>query len=261
MIKRVNFTGRRRIPQACIEVEVFDGAPRHFSALIDLGQAKLPVDSKVFVEAMSAGSSVVKRFDFGTVGDIETPSDCTLGEIEGENVFFSLKVVDETEQFGRILGIAENIRPARSGKQTAAGRQGILPIDERPLGQDLWTLDFGEHDVTLIVNSDVPNLKDRMRWDTAIFPLIYPPLVRMVLAEAIERGDATEEEDDRWPAMWLRFGASLHPDRQKAPTKADGDEDWREWIDEVVDAFAEANSLKNQFLKSAPLGDGNGDAI
>ena len=260
MIKRVNFTGRRRIPQACVELEVFDGAPRHFTALIDLSQTKLPVAAKIFLEAMSAGSSVVKRFDFGSVGAIAPPSDCTIGEIEGDNVFFAIKVVDETEQIGRILGIAENIRPARSGKQTAAGRQGILPIDERPLGQELWTLDFGEHDVTLIINSEVPHLKDRMRWDATIFPLIYPQLVRMILIEAIEQGDASDEGDDRWPTLWLRFGTSLHPEGQKAPAKADGDEDWREWIDEVVDAFAEANALRDQFT-TAGLGDGNGEMI
>lgn len=259
MIKRVNFTGRRRIPQACVDIEVFDGAPRSFRALIDLSQSKLPEDAKVFLEAMSAGSSVVRRYDFGRVGAIEDPADCALEGIEGKNVFFALKVVDEAEQLGRILGIAENIRPARSGQQTASGRQGILPIDERPLGQDLWTVDFGEHDVTLIVNSEIPNLKDRMRWDATIFPLVYPQLVRMVLTEAIEQGDADEEEDDRWPSMWLRFGITLHPERKKAPAKADGDVDWREWVDDVVDAFAEANSLRDQFVTAEPAGDVNGE--
>ena len=36
MIKRVNFTGRRRIPRDRIDIEVHDGQPRTFDAKIDL---------------------------------------------------------------------------------------------------------------------------------------------------------------------------------------------------------------------------------
>lgn len=261
MIKRVNFTGRRRIPQSCVEIEVFDGMPRTFSAHIVLTETKLPSDASVFLEAMSAGSSVVKRFDYGIVGAIQAPFDCTLGEIEGENVFFALKVVDETQQIGRILGIAENIRPIRSGKQTVSGRQGILPIDERRLGQDLWQVEYGEHDVTLFVNSEIPGLKERVRWDPTIYALIYPPLVRMVLNEAIDRGDSEDEEDGHWPAMWLRFGMSLHPERLKAPSKQDGDEDWREWVDDVVDAFTSTHSLRDQFVNALTANDPSGESL
>ena len=36
MIKRVNFTGRRRIPRDRVQIEVFDGQPRSFNAAINL---------------------------------------------------------------------------------------------------------------------------------------------------------------------------------------------------------------------------------
>src|SRR5262245_49503211 len=100
MIKRVNFTGRRRINQSCTEIEVYDGSPRTFDASIDLSASRMPASAKVFLEAMCAGSSVVQRFDFGTVSQVQPPAQRTLELIEGENVFFALKVVDETESMG-----------------------------------------------------------------------------------------------------------------------------------------------------------------
>lgn len=188
MIKHVNFTGRRRISRSCAEIEVLNGSPRTFHAAIDLSATKMPPSAKVFLEAMCAGSSVVKRFDFGTVGQLQAPADLSLEEIEGANVFFSLKVVDiESDRFGRIIGLAENIRPLRAGDLTVTGRQGILPIDSASLGQEVWKLDFHEHEVFLLVNDSIPGLRDRPKQDPLFFATVYPAVVRMVLTEALDR--------------------------------------------------------------------------
>jgi hypothetical protein len=149
MIKRVNFTGRRRIPRAKVDIEVYDGTPRSFDATINLEELQLLPEAAVFLEATSRGSTVIKRFAFGEVGCIRPPEDRSLTEVEGENIFFTLKVVNLTDR--RLLGIAEHIRPQRAGKQTAAGRRGILPVEPAELGQELWRLQFGEQDVFLLV--------------------------------------------------------------------------------------------------------------
>jgi hypothetical protein len=256
MIKRVNFTGRRRINQSCAEIEVYDGSPRTFDANIDLGTSRMPASAKVFLEAMCAGSSVVQRFDFGTVSQVHPPAQRALNLIEGENVFFALKVVDETESMGRILGIAENVRPLKAGKQTVTGRQGILPIEAKPLQQEIWSLDFKEHDVFLIVNEDIPGLKDRARWDPLFYAAVYPAVVRMILTEALDRGATIEDEDENWPTLWLRFGHQLHPEHEAPPIKDAAGEEWKEWIDDVVAAFAETHLLRDQFSQALPQAEG-----
>src|SRR5687768_3983176 len=124
MIKRVNFTGRRRIPRDRVDIEVLDGKPRTFDAALRLDDMGLPSAASVVLEATCAGSSVIERFEFGSVGDIRPPADRKLKELESENVFFTLKVIDRSEQVGQLLGMAEHIRPERAGKQTATGRQG-----------------------------------------------------------------------------------------------------------------------------------------
>jgi hypothetical protein len=169
VIKRVNFTGRKRIPRSCVDIEVYDGPPRAFDATIKLDDVQLMAGAAVVLEAMCAGSNAVERFEFGEVGNIQPPKEPKLQEVEGENVFFTLKVVDRTERFGRIIGLAEHIRPQRAGKQTAAGRRGILPIDKQDLGQQIWRLDYGAHDVTLLVNDKIPGLADRARSDALFY--------------------------------------------------------------------------------------------
>jgi hypothetical protein len=98
MIKRVNFTGRRRIPRDRVQIEVFDGTPRSFSATINLTEISLPAGASVVLEATSAGSSIVERFEFGEVEDIRPPVDRKLRELESEHVFFTLKVIDRSKQ-------------------------------------------------------------------------------------------------------------------------------------------------------------------
>lgn len=259
MIKRVNFTGRRRIPRERVQIEVFDGAPRTFNAVIDLSEIAMPPQAAVFLEAMCAGSNVVERIDCGDVGDLKPLQGRRLETIEGENVFFALKVIDRTERFGRILGVAENIRPERAGKQTAAGRRGILPIEPKDLGEELWRLEFGENDVFLLVNSGVPNLVERARCDPLFYSVVYPEVVRRVLREAFEQNADCDDEEDRWPTMWLRFGKGLHPEREAPPTGEDREDEQGDWIEDVVTEFCKSHEMKSKYL-AALMSEAGGDA-
>jgi hypothetical protein len=251
MIKRLNFTGRKRIPRERVQIEVFDGLPRTFSAAISLHDINLPDDAAVYLEATCAGSTVLQRFDFGRVGKIAPKSSPRLTEVQGENVFFTLKVVDISEVFGRILGVAENIRPERAGTQTVAGRRGILPIEETDLDQEIWKLEFREHDVFLLVNKRIPGLVDRVSADPMFYALIYPEVVRQVLTRAIAENVEPDDADERWPLLWLRFGRGLHPEFQAPPGVDDSREEVLEWVDEVVAGFCEQHGLRDKLLASA----------
>lgn len=248
MIKRVNFTGRKRIPRDRVHIEVVDGQPRTFNATFNLDGAALLPHAAVILEAMCAGSPVVERFDCGELGSLQPVRNRALEEIEGENVFFTLKVVDRTQRFGRILGIAENVRPERSGKLTASGRRGILPIEPKDLGEEVWQLEFREHDVFLLVNDKIPGLVDRARMDPLFYATVYPEVVRRVLASAIDENVDIDEDDDRWPVLWQRFGKRLHPEGAPPPNPEDTKEEIVDWVEEVVKAFCQTHSMKAKYL-------------
>lgn len=244
MIKHVNFTGRKRIPRACIDIVVHDGSPRTFDASVDLQSTRMPPAARLYLEATCAGSSVVQRFPFGTVEKPVLPPRRALDEVDGEKVFFALKVVDESQWIGRILGLAENIQPKQAEKSPETGRRGILPILPKHLGQELWKVEFEEHEVCLFVNEDIPNIKDRTRWDPLLQAAIYPAAVRMILTEAIARGAGEDDDDDRWPNRWVKFARSIHPEGSRPPEL---EADQEEWIDEVVGAFAAKHELADHF--------------
>ena len=250
MIKRVNSTGRRRISRELIQIEVFDGDPRTFDAVVDLSDFDAPADAQVVLEAACAGSNTIPRFSWGTVGNLVPEENRTLNGLVGENVFFTLKVIDRTEQFGRILGVAENIRPIKGGKKTATGRRGILPVESTDLGDELFRVDFRNEDVYLMVNEKVADLKDRVRYDPFVYALVYPPVIRQILARALDAQLDDEESTDSWAALWLKFGRNLHSEHS-APPAADEDEEQDEWIDDVVDQFCKSHGLLERFAQKA----------
>jgi hypothetical protein len=257
MIKRINSLGRKRIPSTSISIAVRDGDPRRFSASIDLPENGWPGDAIVVMEAMCAGSPNVKRIDCGTVNRLSVPQDSPLDGITGKNVFFSLKVIDRSEKIGRLLGIADNLRPTQTGKQTEAGRRGILPVEAKSLGQRLWQLEFREQDVFLLVNQDVPGLHERMRSDPLIYSLVYPEVIRRVMSKAIDENVDLDDDDDRWQTLWLKFGRNLHPARENPPS-AQEEEDIEEWIDQVITGFCQIHGLRDRFA-SALKGSGSDD--
>ena len=256
MIKRINSTGRRRIPGDRVSIEVLDGHPRSFNAVVDLDGFDAPPDARIVLEATCAGSNTICRFDWGSVAKPEAPADRTLRDLHGRNVFFTLKVVDRTQKFGRILGLAENVRPVKGGDKTDAGRQGILPVESADLGQELWQLSFRAEDVFLLVNDKVPGLAERMRFDPIVFGLVYPAVVREVLDRALDEPIDDEEGDaGTWPVLWRQFAKSLHPEHAAPPENDDLDER-REWIDEVVAAFVDQHGLADKFRDAGPAAAG-----
>ncbi|QDU28886.1 hypothetical protein ETAA8_39920 [Anatilimnocola aggregata] len=247
MIKRVNFTGRRRIPRSKIDLQLFDGTPRRFSANIQFEEGVFTSDAEVVLEATSAGSSIVERIACGTVGQLQQPQLRELKHIEQENVLFTLKVIDRSEQIGRLLGVADQLRPERSGEPSSGGRRGILPIELADLGQEVWRLEFTDHDVLLQVNERLTDLKDRVRSDAMLYAIIYPDVIRRVLRAAIAENVEIDEDSDRWSVLWLRFGRDLHPLQTKPPATVDTSELIDEWIDEVATAFCNQHRLFDEY--------------
>lgn len=250
MIQRVNSLGRKKIPKSCVSIEVFDGNPRTFNVEIDLSSSIFSPDAYVVIEATTAGSSIVQRYECGDVGSLKPLVGSKLDQLTGRNVFFCLKIVDRRENIGRLLGIAENLRPTKAGDQTETGRKGILPVERAPLGQQLWTLEFREQDVFLLINEEVPHLSESVRSDPVFYSLIYPSVIRMILNRAIREGGDPDSDDDCWRTLWLGFARKLHKSHEHPPSSNEPPDLIDEWVDDVVDSFCEMHQLKQKYQRS-----------
>src|SRR5262245_8716433 len=119
MIRRFNYTGRRKIVREHAQVTVnvpARGTPT-FSADVELGGYRLPATAQVYVEAYRHTSMM--RFDWGTIADCRGRNGTELYEFgTAEGVKFRIKVVEPAgaSLHGRpaqLLAIADRLSPRR----------------------------------------------------------------------------------------------------------------------------------------------------
>jgi hypothetical protein len=254
MIRRFNYTQRRRIPRRAIHL-VTATFPRHQLQEVSWQLDKLgfPEDASVYLEATSSGTPAVLRIPWGTV-DSGKPPDVdlrSLEELPGENVFFDFKVVDETEDTGRILGLARHIRPRGAGEdEDDTGSSALLPVNPVDLGAEIWRVDFTSGRPFLEVNRAIPGIMDIVRSDMQFFSLVYPEVIRRILLQILIIEDVQEPDaSGDWKGQWLAWGCLWHPDAT-SPPEGEHDsavEERLKWIEEVSVGFASQRQTKQLF--------------
>ena len=236
MIRRFNYTGRRKLTRDLIPIrlvkESSSGAQyfsADFSGLATLG---LPSNARVFVDSHVRQSSM--RFDFGTIGRIAPPVDTALTEIDsGEVPQFRVMVVDADSRPGRLLAVAEQIRPME--EETEDSRKPILPLYVTDLGEQIWQLDAGRDTSPILkINSRIPQLRERLDGDPVLRGAIFPIAVRGVL-QVILRDQPDPTLD--WVKDWRMFAESLIG--QGLPGDDAEPDDFDICIDRVVEVFCE----------------------
>lgn len=263
MINHFNYTDRKRVRHHMVRLTVDAGPPRRFDAAFDFSAIEVPADARIYVYALAGGSSTVMRFPFGTVAEpAPPPAGTALTELAGSAVHFTVKIVDERDDVGRLVGLCENMRPSAPGEpDETAGRLSILPVNACDLGERVWRLNFAKGRPWLEVNNQIAGVN--MEWvarnDDAFFALVYPEVVRRILRRVtVHHGRFEVTNDDDWQAQWLRFAAHWHPDKSgpppvgnaDAPSEAEVDAT-EEWIDAVVDRFCWNNGVRTKYEAAA----------
>jgi len=203
MSRRFNYTGRRKLVRSDVRIRVHEavgGNPQSFTADVKIpSDSKLDPQARVYVEAYIGASSM--RFDFGTVAAIAPPNDCSLTEIdEGAPVLFRVRVVDETQNVGRLLASANGIRP--EGEEDGKHRKPLLPLRSCDLGEEIWQLKYdADAGFELAVNSRVPDIMERLKSDSILMGLVYPEVVRQIARRVWEEGSNAEDDAD-WLVDW-----------------------------------------------------------
>jgi len=250
MIRRFNFTGRRKIPRSRLSIFHYatpDGVPA-FDAALDLASLALPPESKIFIEAYRR--NYLRRFACGTVAQPRWPRGQTLDGLDALSfVLFRVKVVDGR---GRILAAADRILPRRS-EEEEAGKRYLLPVEFADLGNVIWRLDLEGEWPSLLLNSRIDPIREIARADESFRALVYPEVVRQILHHIVIVEDHTDPDTDPddWMSLWLRFALSLMGRKSLPPSG--GDEqvvlDKGRWIDDAVDAFCASQHVVERFVQ------------
>lgn len=240
MKRRINFTGRKKIAADDIHIQLQEMPANEFptfSADISL-PAGLPDTARIYVEPYHRSSSM--RFDFGTVGARNKPTDLRLTELDrSQDVLFRVKVVDESGEVGKIIAAASRIRPSDSAGEQA--KKALLPLVSTDLGEDVWRVQVGGPP-SLQINNRIPGLRDRLMTDSVLQGAVYPHALRAVLLDVL--GSDEYDDDMKWVQDWKTFASGLRG--EELPEALGDDEDrseLTELVDDLVYRFCQAKSF------------------
>jgi hypothetical protein len=243
----VNFTDRKRITRNDARIRLHqEGDTYTFTAQLQLKPYKLPGSAKVYVEAYYQWRT--KRFSYGTVENIQEPTDRSLREFGSiERIKFRVKVVDVEKDFGRILAQADRITPRGLDSQK---RKSILPTEwEEDIGEQIWVLHYEDDGPILKIN---PRFKHQRRAVEHIFaPVVLPQVFRDILYKIYRPGsredlmeDSSDADDAHWHIRWKKFVYRLMgTDRPESADEAQIED----WIDDVVQKFCRHHKLLDKF--------------
>lgn len=248
MRRRFNFTGRKRISQKLISIQIVKEGDIHAcNASWDFAGLRLPPESAVYLEARIGGSPQVTRFQWGTVGNPMPPDDRTIPEFGTQSLSFELKVVDETEEIGRLVAVSSGIRPQLADEE-GGGRMPLLPVNADDLGDEVWRLKFTEERPWLEVNNQIDGIKEIVRSDERFFALVYPHVIRRILLQGLLIDGVTDpaEAEDDWRVSWLKWGIHWHPENE-TPPDSDDREGIMQWIEDVAVNFCRRHEARQRY--------------
>jgi hypothetical protein len=253
MIRRFNYTGRKKIAQVDVPIIlVGDGQVKGFQANLGaLADAKygLPKDARVFVEAYER--TAYMRFDFGTTGAITPPTgeERLLSEFQGSSgVRFRVKVVDCIHD-AQLLAEADGILPL-TPEESEQNKVPLLPVRPEDLGQEVWRIEFPEgmqDRPILLVNINAGDSTAVVR-SPAFMSLAWPAVLRQILTRILIVDGQTEMDDEEdWHCLWLQYARRLLPTHEAPPQE---EEQRAEWIDGVIEAFCSKLTLLTKYKES-----------
>jgi len=235
MIRRLNYTGRRKFPRENIHITLFrNNGVDEFDAVIKTAGLDLPDTARVFVEAHHKSDWM--RFDFGTVAVPAIPSDRRLTIFyEGARILFRVKVVSAGEDSGKILAEVDRLTPLSPDNDRE--REPLLPV--RLVGNlehQIWRVTWNGGPV-LELNKNEPECKHLLTSDSRFKWLVLPEVLRTILTRILAEEMDEEEPGEGGPGQrWLDFAASIHPEPPPSAEARDA-EIIEKWVDEIVAAF------------------------
>jgi len=262
MLKRINYTDRRRIPRSQIAVKVDPTDPASFTIDLPQNLIESPEAEAAYVDITSAGSSEVLRHTLDWTGSGVARGPYSLGRIPWKKAIFDVKVVEvEGEDPGRILRRATRIKAVGAGSDAEdTSTHQLLTTIREPLGEQVWALRFGEP-VTLVINDTLAMTDEQFLANQSFASLVFPEICRRavewaVLSEGVMPGDITSD-DTSAASLWVRFAMDTAP-HAECPVKPTGGWDSQnrgeldDWIDEVVGCLCRHHRLCSSLTAAGP---------
>jgi len=247
MIRKFNYTRRRKISGDATTIRLIcDRKEKSFEADIRLQDMRFPEHAKVYLEAYYKTNYM--RFPFGTVNNIHRPYSTILTDFTNTDlIYFRVKIVDESETIGKILGFVSGLEPKDTDREQKHNFSILSVNYDADLGQKLYNLETEEIEnlPILEINRKLENGSVIVTSDIFI-TTIYPSVIRELASEIINDDTTYTEEDDCWQGYWIKYfrhilGASIMPPQR------DDDRIKKDWIEDTVNAFCNKYRVRSRY--------------
>lgn len=249
MIRKLNYTGRKKISRSNIEITLLkNGAFPYFDASLQLDSLKLPGEAVIYIEPYYRSSFM--RFNCGTADKFVLPESTYLNDLpESDIVYFRVKIVDESNDTGKVLAYADQIVPELHDKEKAQ-TQSLLPVQfSTDLGRQLWRLTFDDPKPVLEISAGVENGRDLVKSNEFI-SLVFPSILNEIFTRIIYDHREVDIEEEHWAASWLKYAKFTLNVYDKPSAEDDNLDELKEWVTEVVSTFCRRRNILKYYNKS-----------
>jgi hypothetical protein len=244
MKRTFNYTGRRKIGRKDVSITLRQETSGWiFDAELRLADHHFPHNAEVWLEAHR--QNLWMQWPWGTVSALRVPTDRRLSEFDvPDGVLFRVRVVQPPgQEHHKLLGEADGIPFVKAGEAADQRRHLLVPVPDA-LDQQLWKLDFESDPPRLLVNKDAKPTWKEMACSPHFIALVYPEVLRRMLARALNEEDWTEDDEEGgWAADWVRFAKNLGGLGQVPPPTLRADQD--NWVEEAVAAFCRRLEIRS----------------
>ena len=245
MIRRFNFTGRVKIRQKSVKLEVSDinTTSVAFSCEADLLDYEFPSHASIFVEVYSK-SFIRRRFSMGTIGEPISLVSVSIPEFSNFPAFnFRIYVIDMEGHYNKILGRSSTLFSATD--EDGDGETSILPIRYVDDLNQIWKLEFDADLPYLKINNKIEGIVDLVNSNEPFKHTFLPAVLREILTRLFIIDDDPFDESDvetpkgKW-AIFIRETIGKPDLLQKMVNDEEVTEDVygkMDSIEEIVDIF------------------------
>ncbi len=246
-----NFTGRKKIPRHDVEIALHgEGEGRSFE-IRRLSLEGLPESAAIYVEAHYR--SGWKRFNFGTVGNLQPPLDTRLADFTGLDIInFRVKVVDEKEEVGHLLAQADGIRVSSSSNDHYSkddNKEPLLPIQYcSDMGQEICRVNWENSGPILEVNEKIPEAKGFTNHSPFFRSLVLPSVFREILLRILMT--EANPEHGSWEDKWLLFAKRYNGGPPPGVKDVTDHSLATDWVDDTITTFCHKTKMLAKLVET-----------
>jgi len=252
MKRRINFTGRKKIMQESVELNVTGlNTPNvAFSCSADLGRYNFPESAAVFLDVYRY-KYIRQRYSLGTVGSPVKIRDEKIPKFSPfPALTFRITVTDQRQGSKLILGRSSPILFPSSKPGNSASP--ILPLRYKNNINQVWCMDFESGKPVLLINLGIAGIEEKVQNDALFRHSIFPAVLRETLFYLfiLKEPDEEDETTQKWiqyisETLGIHDGLDILMDEDDENDGTDTDRKM-----EVIESIIERFSRKNFSVQS-----------